>query len=83
MAPYSALVPPILVAASVAYLRDLDAMGERLGHVRAAPPTRPPPQDGPARPGPKADPKGDGKGKRAAAKAKKEAAAALAAAQPQ
>ena len=83
LAPYSALVPPILVAASVAYLRDLDAMGERLGHVRAAPTTRPPQQDGPSRPGPKADPKGDGKGKRATAKAKKEAAAALAAAQPQ
>ena len=31
------LIPPGLVAASVAYLRDLDAMGERLGHVRPAP----------------------------------------------
>ena len=81
LAPYSALVPPILVAASVAYLRDLDAMGERLGHVRPVPVPKPAPLNVP---GPKADPKGDGKGRRANAKAKKEAAAALAAAgQPQ
>ena len=31
LTPYSPLVPPILVAASVAYLKDLDAMAERLG----------------------------------------------------
>ena len=29
--PYSALAPPSLVAASVAYLKDMDAMAERLG----------------------------------------------------
>ena len=37
MKPYSLLVPPALVAASVAYLKDLDAMAERLGQ-----PTRQP-----------------------------------------
>ena len=37
LAPYSALIPPGLVVASVAYLRDLDAMGERVGNVKAAP----------------------------------------------
>jgi len=78
LAPYSALVPPGLVAASVAYLRDLDAMGEGLGHVRPSPTTKPSPPNGP--PGPKAESKGDGKGWRANAKAKREAAAALAAA---
>ena len=34
LAPYTPLIPPVLIASSVAYLKDLDAMGERLGHVR-------------------------------------------------